>query len=257
MKEAGKGFIRAAAILLGLLIVFNLLKPVIYGNQKQSEEDAYGIYGGDDDTPAVKITYDNKHDYESIYNKYDYKYVQEIFGSEFSDYYYKDREFSDDFYLYVAVMNLTKNKFTLVCHNSVDISEATMKEKITELFGNVQFTNKSYTSADGNLVITYNEATKAYKVENQRCSGIDIKKGYIETKFLGGKEKDGKIEIYENAHLVKQSEDANGVLTINNYYGVTESSGITKTANNYYIYKYTFVKNGDSFYLDKIDKFEK
>lgn len=257
MKEAGKGFLRAVAILIGLLIVFNLLKPIIYGNQSQSPEDAYGIHGDDTDTPAVKLSYDKKYDYESIYNKYDFKYVQEIFGSEFSEYYYKDKEFSDDFYLYVAVMNLTKNKFTLVCHNSIDISESTIKDKVTELFGKVTFNHKSYTSADGNMVITYNGNSKTYNVVNNRCSGIDIKKGYIETKFLGGIDNNGVIEIYENAHLVKQTEDNNGVLSVNNYYGVNESTGIAKTSNNYYIYKYTFTKEGDSFYLNKIEKYEK
>ncbi len=254
MKEAGKGFIRAVGILIVLLVVFNLLKPVIYGNRSQSSEDAYGIDGDEGETVTTKTTYDNKHDYESIYNNYNFRYIQEIFGSEFQDYYYRNKTFDDNFYLYVTVMNLTKNKFTLICHNSIDISETTIKEKMTELFGNVTYTNKSYTTSDNNLAILYNGDNKTYTVENRRCSGVDIKNGYIETKFLGGKETNGIIEIYENAHLVKQTEDANGVLTINNYYGVGESTGIAKTTTNYHIYKYTFTKSGDSFYLTKIEK---
>ena len=34
MKEAGKGFIRAVGILIVLLVIFNLMKPMIYGNLK-------------------------------------------------------------------------------------------------------------------------------------------------------------------------------------------------------------------------------
>lgn len=255
MKEAGKGFIRAVGILIVLLVIFNLMKPMIYGNSKPSDEDAYGVNGDGSETVPTKVAYDSKHDYESIYDNYSFRFIQEIFGNEFQDYYYKNKSFDDNLYLFVTVMNLTKNKFTLVCHNNVEISEATIKAKMTELFGNVTFTNKSYTTSDNNLVITYNDDIKMYTVENRRCSGVDVKKGYVETKFLGGKENDGTIEIYENAHLVKQTEDANGVLTINNYYGVGESTGIAKTTNNYYIYKYIFTKSGDSFYLTGIEKY--
>ena len=65
-------------------------------------------------------------------------------------------------------------------------------------------------------------------------------------------EKENTIEIYENAHLVKQTE-TNGILKTQNYRGVVESTGLA-TNNSYDIYKYVFEKNNSSFALIKIEK---
>ena len=217
MKDAMTGLIRAVVILFAFLLVFNLVKPMIMKSQSSSSlddvyDDGMGFYDDEDGssdkkedtgTSTTTVKYDNNYDYRSLYEQYNYDSILEVFGSEFKKYYYQGKKLDNDYYLYVSIVNLTKNKFVLLCNNQIDISEEKVLEKVKQLFGNVEFTHKSYTSEDKNFIITYDATTKTYKVENMKCSGIRKGNEFIETKLLGGSSKDDELFIYEQAHLVK------------------------------------------------------
>ena len=256
MKDALTGLVRATFILFGVLLVFNLCKPMIFGSVK-SDEGFDTTYTEDEDFSDQgthsSSSYDKKFDYEEMYNKYKYSNVLEVFGEEFMDYYYLDKKFDNNLYLFLSIANLTKNKFMLICNNKVELKEEDVKSKSVELFGGIGFKDSSYTTKNGNLIITFDEENNTYIVENKKCSGIKQSGEFLETKFLGGKYNDDKIEIYEQVHLVKQFTK-NGVLTIDNYKGVTATSGKAESSEDYSVYKYVFARNSDTYILEKITR---
>jgi len=244
MKDAIKGFVRAAVILFGLLLVLNLLKPVLFAKEDNNDISGYEIKN---DTDDIGIEFDNKNDYSLIYQTYSFKGIEEVFGKEFKSYYYENKKFDDEFYLYTAIVNLARSNFVLICNNTVEYDEKEVTDKIEEMYGKVNYSNISYTSKDENLIINYDADNKKYSVTNKRCLGIDASNGYIETELLGGKDSENMIEIYERAHLIKP-EISDGITSYINYKGVTESTGISKD-EKYSIYKYVFEKDNNEYHL--------
>ncbi len=252
MKDALKGFIRAVIILFGMLLVFNLLKPIIFSRENNNANDNYGIPNNEviDNNKSIDIQFDYNNDYSSLYRKYDFKNTEEMFGKEFRDYYYDDKKFDNEFYLYTAIVNLAKNNFILICNDTVEYSEKEVSDKIYELFGEVEYSPISYTSKDENLTIVYDGTNKKYSVTNKKCIGIDARTGYIETEFLGGKESGNTIVIYERAHLIKEMKE-NDLDRLIHYKGVFESTGVAND-ENYNIYELIFEKNNNNFSLIEV-----
>ncbi len=253
MNDLFKGLGRAVAILLGILVVYNLMKPVIFKKSNVIIEDPNG-FSSEENNDIRKMAYDNKHDYKTMYEKYNFELVQDIFGDEFIAYYYHNRPFNNDFYLFLSIANLTKNKFVLLCNNTLEFSYKEVSDVANSLFDNVILEKASYTTEDGNLSIDYDEETNRFIVKNKRCSGIGLNENYIETKYIGGIENNGVIEIYENAHLIERQEK-NGLIKLTHHKGTYLDSPIV-TNGNYSKFKMIFEMDGSSYYLVGIQEVE-
>jgi len=259
MKEAMTGLGRALIILLVLLLIMNVVKLFMPKNDSGSGQEQIVDIGENEEkeNEKKKGNYDNAYKYEELYDKYNYFMVQEYFGEDFKDIYYKGKEFTKEFYLYLSVINLTKNNYIVVCNSSNTLKASDVHAKIKELFGSVQYTQTSFTTKNGDLSIEYNDETKEYVVKTKRCAGVNQDKPHVETKFLGGKKTDeNAFEIYENAYYVKISQ-VEGNLVFEYHKDVFETS--TKVYDTSKMDESTFAKyrmifevNGDNYYLKAI-----
>ena len=260
MKEAMTGLGRALIILFVLLLIMNVGKLFMPKSDNNSGQEQVVDVGENEEKEKEKKTgnYDNAYKYEELYEKYNYLMVQEYFGEDFKDIYYKGKEFTKEFYLYLSVINLTKNNYIVVCNSSNTLKASDVHAKIKELFGgSVQYSPISYTSKDKSISIEYNEETKEYVVKTKRCAGVNQDKPHVETKFLGGKKVDDtSFEIYENAYYVKISQ-VEGNLVFEYHKDVFETS--TKVYDTSKMDESTFAKyrmifeiNNDNYYLKAI-----
>ena len=259
MKEAMTGLGRALIILFVLLLIMNVGKLFMPKSDNNSGEEQVVDIGENEEKEKEKKNgnYDNAYKYEELYEKYNYQMVQEYFGEDFKDIYYKGNEFTKEFYLYLSVINLTKNNYIVVCNSSNSLKASDVHAKIKELFGSVPYTQTSFYSKDGNLSIEYKADTNEYVVKTKRCAGISQETPHVETKFLGGKKVDDtSFEIYENAYYVKISQ-VEGNLVFEYHKDVFETSTkIYDTSkmdeSTFAKYKMIFEVKNDNYYLKAI-----
>jgi len=248
MKEAMTGLGRAVIIIVILLVVMNVAKVLLRDPNKQEEVIVNpSIVDDKEDNKKKDEKYDNDYDYESIYNKYNFRTVEGFYGKDFKKLYYEGESLTNEYYLYLSVIDSTRNNYIFVCNNDFTIKDSEVNSKMKELFGEVNYTPTSYASSDKTLSITYNEKNNNYTVKTNRCAGIPPYTDYVETKFLGGIHKDNTIEIYENAYYVNYVNE-NGVKVEKIHKDVTEYSAVvlSQDDNSFAKYKMVFeiVNNG-------------
>ncbi len=258
MKEAMKGLGRAVLILFVFLVIMNVTK-MLFVNSEPKGYDEVNIYDEEAEKDKKnkvddKSEFDNNYNYEAIYKMYSYNLVQENFGSEFKNIYYKGEPFTNEFYLFLSIVNLTKNNFLVACENEVKVPEVNVNTKMQELFGGVNYTPISFTNKDKTLEIKYDEAKKEYIVKTKECSGVKPNNPYMSTKLLGGVSKDNYIEIVEEAHYIT-FEEKDGEKVETGHVGVDEGSSIVTDNSkvNYPKYRFKFVKDGISYHLLEIN----
>jgi hypothetical protein len=257
MKEAMTGLGRAVVIILILLVVMNIAKGFMRDPNKKEEVIINPSIVDDedkDDDKKKNQDFDNDYDYESIYDKYNFKTLEGFYGNDFKKLYYDKADFTNEYYLYLSVINQTRNNYIFVCNNDFSIKESDVNNKIKELFGNVNYTPTSYTSSDKSFSITYNEKSKNYTIKTSKCAGILPYTNYIETKYLGGIHKDNTIEIYENAYYVsyvKKDGQYREVL----HKDVTEysSEALSQGENSFAKYKLIFEIVNNSIVFRKVE----
>ena len=248
MKEAMTGLGRAVVIIIVLLILMNIAK-MLFKDPNASHVDVNpGIIddGGDKDKDKDKdIKFDNDYDYKALYEIYNFKVVEEYYGKDFKKIYYEKENFTNEYYLYLSVINLTKNNYIFVCNNDFTITESEVNKKMKELFGEVTYTATSFKNSDNTFSITYNAKKNNYNVKTTKCAGVVPYTNYVETSYLGGLHKDNTIEIYENAYYVSYVT-SNGITQEKLHKDVNEYSSevYTQDSNSFAKYKLIFeIKN--------------
>ncbi len=255
MKEALTGLGRAVIIIVILLVIMNIAKVFFRDPNKQQEVIINpSIVDDKEDDKKKDEKYDNDYDYEAIYNKYNFKTVEGFYGKDFKKLYYEGNNFTNEYYLYLSVIDSNRNNYIFVCNNDFTIKESEVNTKMKELFGEVTYTPTSYTSSDKTFSITYNEKKKNYTVKTSKCAGISPYTDYVETKYLGGIHKDNTIEIYENAYYVNYV-DENGVKVEKLHKDVTEYSSIVLTQDDksFAKYKLVFEINNNGIVFKKVE----
>ena len=250
----GKSFLKACGILLVILVV---LYYISYSRWASNDFDDVDITYKDDYVDEKDANTDKKSQtvsgekYKYLYDYVNYELIQNNFGEEFLNNYYYGNKFSDEYYLYVAVINLLGNEMSVNCNIEKDIDSSSIRSKISELFGSVIYNDLSFSTSNGYLNIVYDENNNSYKVTTNKCNGFEYSNGGIKTEYVKSIIKDDYLYIYEKAFYLNYSFE-NG-MTFNYHSGMDENSEIvghnyeTLDLNKMPTYIYRFKKNGNSY----------
>lgn len=231
MNSVSNGVIK---VILFAGIIFCIFYYVGYRNWLEEEIPDVDYSQYIEDSPEEeKEPIENSQDYnfdqakaKLLYEKVNYKMVQENFGSEFVNLYYEmdANTFSDEFIIYLGIINLYKNDFINNCYETLEISKYEVQNKIKEIFGDIDFSFVSFESRDKLFSFIYDNEKEMYIVNNKKCSGIEFGIPHVETDFIKGVLKDDYLEIYEYVYYVEYIEKDNGAL-IPNFYSSLNNNG--------------------------------
>lgn len=233
MNDILKGFIRAAIILAVLFLVF-----YIYSYKSWEKED-FGsniIYNEEDiykhDTP-IKEDINVEEVGRNLYGKFNFEFLENNFGTSYFDEYYKldsnySKDFSSDFIIYTAIINLLKNSFSNQCNTTNIITSSMVNDTVYDMFGFFVTSNSSSIVLDG-LTITYDSVNNIYLVENSKCSGnLNKYSGYIKTELYKVEKNLDNIYVYEIVYFYNIDKKTGE----ENYYsGLTRDSKILAHKN--------------------------
>lgn len=200
-------------------------------------------------------------EYKELYNSINYEMLEYYFGEEFYDIYYNNKALNDDYFIYVGVINLINNDTLANCNYETVIDSSKLKEKITSLFGDVKYTDKSFTTKNNYLSIVYNSNENNYKVKlNGVCSGFDYSNGGIKNVFKKSVKDGDNLYLYENAFYLNYTKDESGNIIFNYHKDIFKDSKVI--ANSFdkldlasvptYIFK--FVKSNNMYTLQSITR---
>lgn len=252
----GKALIKSIIV---LVIIFSISYLISYNKWKDNHFDdidvTYKEEKSDDEKEII-----SKKEYKELYNKVNFELIQRNFGQEFYDYYYKNKEFNDEFYIFVAVVNMIQNETLTNCNIERKIIGIEVQNKIYEIFGSVSYSPKSFTTADNNLVITYNDVDDEYLIKTNKCSDFDYTKGGIKTEYDKSSIIGESLYVYEKALYLDYSFDSNNNLIFNYHSGLDKDSKII--ANNYEsidfnkvpTYVYRFEKKNNNYYFVEVEE---
>ena len=255
MNDFGKGMLKGLAfvIIVGAIIYF-----VSYRNWlNQDFGDLVVEYKEDED--VIKPTKEDV-DYKDIYDKVNFKMLEENFGSEFYDMYYMNIPFSDEYYLYVAIINIIHKELLTECNYYREISSVEVEWKVKEIFGDVEFKKISFETKDKHLSINYNEGMDIFIVRTNSCSGYDYANGGIYTTALDYKTEGDYLYIYEKAMYLNYTYDNFNNLLFNYHEGIHSTDRIIANDIDKVdlakipTYKLLFKKTNDSYAFVGVQK---
>ena len=257
-SKTNKFLIGASLIVVAFIFFYlsrykNWQNTPIKEDYTQTETDI----GTDKDTkPTETVSKIDDKKAKIIYNKYRFNNLENYYGSDFKDIYYSNKEFTSEYMIYLAIINLYSNDIQLSCHFKKEIPANDLDIKIKELFGNHLYEKKSFTVGKFSVVFENDN----YSIDIDNCNNNPLNHNFIGCDYYGNKEEDGRLIITEIAYLVSIKED--GGLGYNYHQDVTESSKILGHDYNlidkdtFTKYSYVFVNNGSNYYLEKIVKGE-
>ena len=259
-SNAVRGFLKAV-ILVGTLFI--ILYFVSYNKWLDHDFDSVDTtYRVDDsiEENSKNNSEDNKK-YQSLYSKISFELLQYNFGEEFYDVYYNNKEFYDEYYIYVGIVNLIKNDIIVNCNFERDIKGIDLKKEINTLFGNIKYNNKSFTTKNNKITISYDSIEDKYNIKvNGTCSGYDYSNGGIKNIYKKYEISGDYLYIYEKALYVDTTKDKNGNILFNYHKDINKSSNII--ANSFdkvdelvlptYVYK--FAKSNDQYIIKSISR---
>ena len=221
-------------------------------------DDYEDIEFSDDKKPKenVKVSKIDDKKAKNIYNKYRFNNLENFYGSDFKNIYYSNADFSSEYMIYLAIINLYGNDIQLNCHFKKEIAANDLDIKIKELFGNHLYNKISFTV--GKMIVNYEN--DSYKIEIDSCDNNLLNRNFVGCDYYGNKEEDGRLIITEIAYLVSIKDD--GGLGYNYHEDVTEDSKILGNdlnlidKKNFSKYSYIFINDGSNYYLEKIVKGE-
>ncbi len=259
--SAGRGFLKAI-ILVGVL--FAIIYFIHYNKWANHDFNTVDItyktnQNQEDNTEEDIEIKDSTSDYKTLYSKLNYELLEFNFGEEFYDIYYGNKSFYDEYFIYIGVVNLLKNDMILNCDLQTSVNESDLNKEIKSIFGDVSYTNKSFTTKNGNVAIEYDSSSNKYNVKlNGKCSGFSEEFNGIKSMYLKAEVVGDNLFIYERPYYVESFKDVNGNLSFKYHKGIEKDSEVIATDYNKFdmtlipIYKYTFLKSNDGYKLESI-----
>ena len=263
-SNAGRGFLKAI-IIVGFVFAiayfisynrwlahdFNKVDITYNANTEQTNQNVV------DDNPKN----DDKKEYNDLYQKLNYEFLEYNFGEEFFDMYYGNKSFNDEYYIFVGIVNIIRSNAIVNCNLETKVTKDELNKEIKTILGNVKYEDKSFTTKNGNISINYDSNKKEYTVKlNGKCSGFDFTSGGIKNIYQKAEEKNNKLYIYEKALYLENTKDLNGNVIYVYYEGLDKNS---KAIGNSYdkidvnslpTYVYEFEKTNDIYTLIKVTK---
>ena len=257
MNDKSNKFLIVASVLVFSFIVFYLVRYEKWQNTP-IKDDYSDIDYKDGDKPKDEKNVSKIDDKKAknLYNKYRYSTLENYYGDAFKNIYYGGEDFSSEYMIYLAIINLYSNDIQINCNFKKEISANDLELKIKELFGNHLYEKKSFTV--GKISVNYENDSYSIKIDN--CDNTLLNRNYVGGDYYSNKEADGRLIITEIAYLVSIKED--GGLGYNYHQDVMESSKILGhdlnliDKDSFAKYSYVFVNNGSNYYLEKIVKGE-
>jgi hypothetical protein len=256
----GKGFIKAAVIVAILYAVFYYFSYNRWSGQSLDDVDATykedkAILGDDyEDNPVKgedKTDTKEEDNYKLLYEKYNFELLENNYGEEFFNMYYGGASFNSEYYIYLAIVNLMNNENLVNCNLEKTYTLEEVSNKIVELFGEVEYDNKSFTTKNNYLSITFNNDQYKVKVNN-KCGGFDYSNGGIKNKYDKALSLGNELYIYEKAFYLDYSTGNDGNLQFNYHSLLSKDSPVVGHDLNKlnmddftsYIYKFTMENGG-------------
>lgn len=259
MNDSTKKFVKVSVILLIVITIIYVIGYKKWEKQEFDDRIDYSEYIEKPQLQEEKII--TEKDAKILYEKINYKFVEENYGNDFFDIYYKNKEFSSEFIIYLAIINIQKDSFRIDCNKTIEIDKKIVDNKIKEIFGSkIKYNDTDIITLNNSLKIEYVENLKKYIITNSKCSGNNFGTGYIETEFLSYQETNGILQIIEYAYYIDYKKDEDGQYIIN-YYDSLDNTGNIIAKNKItekdklLKYKLVFEKDTEGIYaFKKIEK---
>ena len=253
-NSAVRGFLKAIVILGIILIVMYFFSYNKWSNTNFDNIDI--TYGGkkDSDNEITKV------DYKNLYEKINYEFLEYNLGSEFFDIYYNNQKPSDEYYIFVGLVNLIKNDMLVNCNIFKEIDKKTLDNTIKELFGNVLYIDKSFENKDKTLSFTYDEKSQKYTIKTSKCSGFDYSNGGIKNVYFDAYIEGKYLYIREKSMYLDYTKDEFGNIIFNYHDGLDKNSKVLSNSlekidlEKILSYKYKFIMDSDKYTLISIGK---
>ena len=251
----GKALIKAIII---LVIIFSVSYIFAYNKWKDNHFDDLDVTYKENTDDEKEVISGEK--YKNLYYKVNYELIQKNFGQEFFDNYYGSKEFNDDYYIFVAVVNMIQNETLTNCNVEREVIGIEVQNKIYEIFGSVSYTPKSFSTADNNLVITYDGIDDKYSIKTNKCSDFDYTNGGIKTEYVKSSIIGDSLYFYEKALYLDYSYDLNNNLVFNYHQGINKDSKIISNSvesldlEKVPTYVYKFDKKNNNYYFTSVTK---
>jgi len=248
MKKNKNRIIYLLVIMIVILLTIGIVSYIKFENSKSN--DRYQIL--DIDSEMVK---------DLFYLTKGRSGNNLFLGSEYENLYYKNEkidlnEMDENFKRVLAYYNLDRNSFKYQ-DNLIIINAEEIKKQYINIFG----TSDDY--VDGTIycfsTITYDSENNQYVISGGK--GGEILTGY-QNKIIEARQYKDKVEIYEKVLFYRR----NASYLISNVYSDSKYSNkldIEIIEPNYVLenhsdlldtYKYTFVKNGNDYIFNKVEK---
>lgn len=257
MNNIVKGFVKAF-IIVG--VIYLLFYYISYNVWLKKGFDNIDVTYKEENTTNQNEPQPSNQEYQDLYNKLNFEVLETNFGEEFTNIYFGSTSFTSEYYLYMGIISLVKDNFVTNCNFEKEIPVQEVDFKIKELFDMPIYENKSFSTKNGYLNITYDGSRGVYVVKTNKCSGFDYSKGGVKTQIYNSNTAGNHLYIYAKAYYVDNSQDSNGALTFNYHSGPkkeypTIANNIDKLdLNKVATYKYTFVRENNKYHLSSIEE---
>lgn len=251
-----KGFIKAIVFVGLAFIVFYYIS---YNKWLDHDFNGVDISFKKSDENTNKS--DETKKYEDLYSSINYELLQYTFGEEFYDIYYNNKEFYDEYFIYTGIVNIIKDDMMLDCKLEKNIEKAKLDEQIKNLFGSINYNDKSFNTKNNNVSIKYDSNKNEYNVKlNGECSGFDYSNGGIKNIYRKAETLNNELFLYEKSLYVESSKDDNGNVFYRFHNDINKKSQII--ANTFdkvdleiiptYVYK--FIKENGKYTIKSINR---
>lgn len=187
-------------------------------------------------------------------------------GTDYENIYYRqDRiiidEMDENFKKILSFVTLNENLIKQEQSKSI-INSDDLKNQYNKIFGNLTDYKDETFNYNCPATIEYNKKSNQYEYEN--ACGYSLSSGYV-SKLTEAKKYEDRIEIYETVAFYLLDDNTNEVsyFTTSDYseYLVVLKNEETFTIEDYVdkldIYKYTFMRDKDTYHFTKVEKQEK
>lgn len=255
MTEKNKGLVKGILLLSIVVLAIYTIGYKRWENADFTDDIDYSEYM---EKPQLQENDFNIEKAKTIYQRVNFKMIEENFGEEFADMYYNQKKFSNEFIIYLAVVDLNKDTFRIECNNEITISKADLDKKIKELFGSyIKYEDKSFNTKNNKLSIKYSNETNIYTINNYACSGIEYGKGHIETKIKNANLVNNILEIEEYVYYLDYEKNSDGMYVLKYYNSLNNNGPLIKEEDLDKVNTYKLILERDTsgnYSFQKIEK---